>query len=96
MTTHLISQFYVLFISTVVGSVASLPTTCILIGIDFFINLHSAHSVWKSFKEKDIAACSKELMTLVLNEFLELIVPICYLLCYLAAFYGQNHGIIGQ
>ena len=96
MTTHLISQFYVLFISTVVGSVASMPTTYILIGIDFLINLHGAHNVWKKFKERDITACGEELMTLVLNEFLELIVPICYLFCYLAAWYGQNQGIIGK
>ena len=32
---------------------------------------------------------------LSLNEFLELIVPICYLFCYLIAFYGPNAFLIG-
>ena len=32
---------------------------------------------------------------LSLNEFLELIVPICYLFCYLVAFYGPNALLIG-
>ena len=32
---------------------------------------------------------------LSLNEFLELIVPICYMFCYLVAFYGPNALLIG-
>ena len=32
---------------------------------------------------------------LSLNEFLELIVPICYLFCYLVAFYGPNALLVG-
>ena len=32
---------------------------------------------------------------LSLNEFLELIVPICYMFCYLVAFYGPNALLVG-
>ena len=35
------------------------------------------------------------LQVLALNEFLELIVPICYLFCFLVAFYGHNSHHIG-
>ena len=36
------------------------------------------------------------LQVLALNEFLELIVPICYLFCFLIAFYGPNAHLLGQ
>ena len=36
------------------------------------------------------------LQILTLNEFLELIVPICYLFCYLVAFYGHNSHLVGK
>ena len=36
------------------------------------------------------------LQVLALNEFLELIVPVCYLFCFLVAFYGHNSHLIGQ
>ena len=35
------------------------------------------------------------LQLLTLNEFLELIVPVTYLLCFLVAFYGPNSHVIG-
>ena len=36
-----------------------------------------------------------DLQVLTLNEFLELIVPVCYLFCFLVAFYGHNAHLIG-
>ena len=36
------------------------------------------------------------LQVLTLNEFLELIVPVCYLFCFIVAFYGHNSHLIGQ
>ena len=36
------------------------------------------------------------LQVLALNEFLELIVPLCYLFCFLVAFYGHNSHLVGQ
>ena len=35
------------------------------------------------------------LQVLALNEFLELIVPVCYLFCFLVAFYGHNSHLVG-
>ena len=39
---------------------------------------------------------AEELMTLTLNEYLEAIVPVCYLICFLVAFHGPNADTVGQ
>ena len=93
---HMVSQFHVLFVAVCVGSVATSTTTYLLLGIDFLINLQSCRKVWRSHRRGDHQKCGKELMTLTMNEFLEFIVPICYLICYVVAFYGPNSHLIGN
>ena len=44
---HFISQFHVLFLSIAVGGLATQPTTYLLLGIDFGINMHSCYTVYK-------------------------------------------------
>jgi hypothetical protein len=92
----MISQFHVLFLSVAVGGLATMPTTVLLLGIDFAINLHGCFAVWRRHKDEEWEECGEELMTLTVNEFLEFIVPICYLVCFLVAFYGPNAHLVGE
>ena len=93
---HMVSQFHVLFIAVCVGSVATPTTTYLLLGNDFLINLYSCRRIWRSHSKGDYEKCGKELMSLTMNEFVEFIVPICYLTCYVVAFYGHNSHLIGK
>ena len=52
--------------------------------------------VYSKHKEKKYEEAAEELMVLTLNEFLEAIVPVCYLICFLVAFYGPNAEFVGQ
>ena len=94
--TNILSLFHCLFLATCVGSVATEISTYILLGIDFFINIYLCFDVWKKFKKNQWAQCGEALLTLVMVECLEMLVPVCYLVCFLVAFYGPNAETLGK
>ena len=79
-----------------VGSIATEMSTYILLGVDFVINLLFTGQIYWYHRQGKVDKCGAALMTLVLNEFLEMTVPITFLLCFLVSFYGGNAFIIGE
>ena len=93
--SNIIAVFHALFVSQCVGAAATDFSTYLLLGIDFVLNMYFQFRVFYLYKKKRFEECSEELQSLVLNEFLEAIIPLLYLVCFLAAFYGPNAEIIG-
>ena len=56
----------------------------------------SCSIVYSKNKEKNYEEAAEELMVLKLNEFLEAILPVCYLICFFVALYRPNAQFVGQ
>ena len=93
---NIVALFHALFLSSCVGSIATEISTYILLGVDFVINLFFTGRVYQFHKQGKIEECGQAVMTLVLNEFLEMTVPLTFLICFLVSFYGNNAAIIGK
>ena len=77
------------------GAAATELSKYLLLGIDFSINLYFAGKVYWLHRKKNFAKCGETLQGLVMNEFLEFIIPLLFLVCFLAAYFGPNAEIIG-
>ena len=87
-----------LFLAICVGSIATNATCAITIGIDFLINLWICTKIIRARRKGSIPT-EKEielLQSLVINEMIEVVVPLAYLLCLVAAYYGPNSELIGN
>ena len=93
---HIGALFHALFLASCVGSIATPVSTYILLGIDFAINIAFTCQIYYYHKKGQLEKCGAALMTVVLNEFLEMMVPITFLLCFLVSFYGGNADVIGM
>jgi hypothetical protein len=93
---NIVALFHALFLSSCLGSIATAISTYILLGIDFVINLIFTGQVYYYCRHGKIEKCGEALMTLVLNEFLEMTMPLTFLLCFLVSFYGGNSVILGK
>jgi hypothetical protein len=93
---NIVALFHALFLSSCLGSIATEISTYILLGIDFVINLLFTGQVYYYRKKGNIKKCGDALMSLVLNEFLEMTMPLTFLLCFLVSFYGGNSVILGM
>ena len=94
--SNIIGVFHALFVSQCVGAAATDFSTYLLLGIDFVLNMYFQCRVFYLHKKKRFEECAEELHSLVLNEFLEAIIPFLFLVCFLAAYYGPNAEIIGK
>jgi len=93
---HIVALFHALFLSSCLGSIATEVSTYILLGIDFIINLLFTGQVYWFAKRGKLEKCGEAMMTLVLNEFLEFLVPLTFVLCFLVSFYGGNREVLGN
>ena len=96
MVGNIVALFHALFLSSCLGSVATPTSGYILLGIDFGINLIFTGQIYYYSKKEKYEKSADAMMTLVLNEFLEMAVPITFLICFLLSFYGGNAPIIGE
>ena len=89
-----------LFVSYTVGSIANFATSTLIIGTDFLINVFLCLKTIYLYHNDEIGISKPQqielLQTLVLSEMVELIVPFCYLVCFIMAYYGPNANIIGN
>ena len=93
---NIVNLFHTLFLCCCIGTVATPLTTYILLSIDFIINLYFAFQVFWQHRSGHMEACGSYMMDLVLNEFLELVVPVTYLLTFIMCFYGPNGNKLGR
>ena len=69
------------------------------IGIDFLINFYfviKAFITKRNPTKENVAKLMQSVQILVIGESIEIIVPLAYLLCFIAAFYGPNSDILGN
>ena len=87
-----------LFLAYTMGSIATFATSIIILVGDFMINIGLSGwivYIWK--KHADSIEKPIELMQeLVINEIVEMMVPIIYLSCICFAYFGPNSHLIGH
>ena len=89
---------HALFLTVTVGSIGTIATTSVMMGCDFLINIYTALKILfvRQKNPDDKTEQAKLLQTLVINEMVEVMVPITYLLCFLLAYFGPNAELIGD
>lgn len=89
-----------LFLAYTVGSIATLASSVVIICADLLINIaHCMRIIYLRYKEEARETTGRQiklLQELAIAEITELLVPLCYLLCLLMAYYGPNSDIIGN
>ena len=88
-----------IYVTYMIGSLATTATSVALLATDFLINIYiSIKIIWlvKKNQRKDITKISGLLQELVVNEFVECMVPMAYLLCLVIAYFGPNAELIGN
>ena len=96
---HLTNSRHAIFLSTVLGSIATNTTSIIILAIDFIINIIITTKIvlYSKFRKNVDAKTKVELLQdLAINEIVEVIVPLTYLLIFLSAYYGPNAKLIGN
>ena len=81
------------------GGLATDLTLYILLGIDFVINFFFVIRAFRTKRnptEENVKNLMQSVQILVIGESLEIIIPLAYLLCFVAAFYGPNADILGN
>ena len=97
---NLVLTYHSLFLAVCVGSTATDLTIYLLLSVDFAVNIYFCIKImWlkkKGTTKKHKEECIEKLQLLVLSETLEFVVPIAYLFCFLAAYYGPNAKLLGN
>ena len=97
---HYMGSRHALFLAVVMGSVATSATTNVIIALDFFINVYLGMKIIYllkySKKENSRIIAQEELQELVMNERVETIIPLTYILCFLLGYYGPNAEWLGN
>lgn len=89
---------YALFIVYTIGSIANSTTSMVLLGVDCLSNLLLVLQLI-CFKKKhcvDVEKQMKIIQTLVMNEMIEFMVPLAYVISFVIAYYGPNANLIGN
>ena len=87
-----------LFISYVLGSIATTASTSVIFVLDFIINCTIAFRIiWLHKRRPELKEKLIDLIQeLTIVEMVELIVPPVYLLCFSTAYFGPNASFIGN
>ena len=96
--TQNIGAGHSLFLAYTAASILTTTTSAIIFGTDFLINLYIAGKIiWlKRYKKVQVNTEIELLQELVINEMVEFIIPLAYLLCFLTAYYGPNCTLFGN
>ena len=97
--THWAAVRHTVFLSVILGSVATDITAYLILGIDFLINIcFCLFTIWCSKTESEAKRKMhvKCLLYLAMNESVEFIMPIAYCIVLLMAYFGPNAEIIGD
>ena len=99
MQTNLTAHSLIMAIT--VGSIATTASTAVLLAEEFLINSFICFKIlylrrYKNDKPAMMNEVAKLLQDLGISELVECVVPPCYLLSFLVAYYGPNAEIIGD
>ena len=88
------------FLAYTIGTLATTTFSYVTIAGDFAINflicLRIIYLKKKSQTRENIKMQIELLQVLVINETNEFIAPLCYILCFMTAYFGPNAGLIGN
>lgn len=95
--SHAVVARQALFLAIQMASVASTPTSFLILAFDFLLNMLLCFKIIRRYKKNnnhvdDIMMIDTH--QLVLNEKLESMIPIGYCICFLMAYYGPNSAIL--
>jgi hypothetical protein len=92
-----IAARHMIILCYTVGSIATKSTSSVLMAIDFLINICVCLKiVWLNRKSSQGKKQIDLLQELVINELIEFIAPIAYLLIFAAAYVGPNYSLLGN
>ena len=95
---HLMATRHALFLTYTLGSIATDLTANIILATDYLINLSLVIRLIR-LKKKDPLNVEKQidlLQDLVLNEMIEFVVPVAYVIVFGSAYFGPNSNLIGN
>lgn len=90
---------HIMFLSVDIGSITNELVSYSILAADFVINLiFCLLVVWynRKWSRKNQEKQVKAIMSLIINESLEFLMPIAYVICLLMAYYGPNAEILGN
>ena len=95
-----ISNMHASFLTYSVGTVATMTTSCVIIAIDFIINLVITLKIIRMKDKEENQENTMEkidlMLDLIISELTETLTPLTYLGCLLMAYYGPNAETIGN
>ena len=95
--THYSAIRHIMFLSVNLGSKTTELTTYLMLGIDFAINISFALvALWYNKNSKNEEKKADIVLSLIINEAAEFLMPIAYLICLLMAYYGPNAEMLGN
>ena len=95
---YMVSTWHAVFICYSIGSLTTDFTSWLIMGIDFLINICiSVRLVWvKKRRPDDIEKQYELLLEVLIAELTEFLVPLAFLLTFIASYYGPNSTLIGN
>ena len=98
--SHNINTQHCIFLAVMIGSKATDLSSWIILGSDFIYNSYLALSLIRIKKSGIISDKNDQkmyhlLFSLTVNELVEVLVPLTFLICFLSAYYGPNAEKIG-
>ena len=87
------------FLAYTVGSIATVSTSIVIMAADFLINIFTCLRIVYLYNKDENGTAKKQIeliQELVISETVEVMVPVCYLLCFTMAYYGPNGELIGN
>ena len=98
--SHNINTQHCIFLAVMIGSKATDLSSWIILGSDFIYNSYLALKLKWIKKTGDVNEKNNQkmyhlLFTLTVNELVEVLVPMTFLICFLSAYYGPNAEKIG-
>ena len=92
------SNIHAFAVCYALGTIATLETSIVMLGIDFFINISICFKIiyLKMKRPDDTEKIFKLLQELIINEIVEFIAPLNYLICLLICYFGPTADLIGN
>ena len=99
--SHNVNTRHCFFISVMLGSYATDLTCWVILGVDFIVNICLCFNIiWirkrKCHNDKRENDMIQSLVSLIINELVEIVVPLTYVICFVGAYYGPNAELIGN
>jgi len=96
--TYSVSTRHSIFLAYVIGARATAKTSYLVLAEDFLINVYICIKlIWiRKRKSMDLRKQIELVQELLINELVEFLVPLEFVICLMIAYYGPNVGIIGD